>query len=185
MHIGVPDKVLPRCATVIPPGAEVDLAALLGASSLTARVMSGPSDLFSYNEMWNEPALLRAEMPSSNLVTDARSLARIYDALIAPGEAALIRRDTLEDACREQASGPDQVILRETTYASGFMLPPNLAPGVGERAFGHPGAGGSMGFADPERELAFAYVTNTMRFDPEGDPRTDALLSALYKTIVN
>ena len=70
--------------------------------------------------------------------------------------------------------------MRPSRFGVGFSLPPMLAPGCGERSFGHPGAGGSLGFADPERGIALGYVMNEMRFDRAGDPRTQGLVEALY-----
>ena len=72
--VGLPEHELAACAKLIPPAGGSDaVAALLGEGSLTARVMSGPSKLFGYNQMWNRPEVLRAQMPSSNGVGDARS----------------------------------------------------------------------------------------------------------------
>lgn len=183
--VGLPAERLPDCATLVPPPGGGDaLAALLGADSLTTRVMSGPSGLFGYNEMWNRPDVLQAEMPSSNGVGDARSLARFYAALIdevdgvrllGPGQLAL--------ACEQQVRGPDAVILHETCFGLGFALQPALAPGAGPRCFGHPGAGGSLAFADPDAGLGFAYVMNAMQFNLEGDPRSRALVSAAYQCL--
>jgi CubicO group peptidase (beta-lactamase class C family) len=51
--------------------------------------------------------------------------------------------------------------------------------GVG--AFGHPGAGGSVGFADPENRLAGGYVMNTMATGIAGDPRSASLIRASYE----
>ena len=65
-------------------------------------------------------------------------------------------------------------------FALGFTLQPMLAPGAGLRAFGHPGAGGSLGFADPEAGIGFGYVSTRMRFDLTGDPRTRGLVEAVY-----
>ena len=48
-----------------------------------------------------------------------------------------------------------------------------------------PGAGGSLAFADPDAELAFAYITNTMQFDPAGDHRSASLISAIYDSLKN
>jgi len=180
--IGLPERELPNCAKLITPeGGSDAVAALLGADSLTSRVMSGPSGLFGYNDMWNRPELLRAELPSSNGVGDARSLARFYAALngnitghevLGPAQLAL--------ACERQSSGPDAVIFRDTCFGLGFSLQPMVAPGAGPRSFGHPGAGGAVAFADPDAELGFAYVTNAMKFDPHGDPRGSSLIDATY-----
>jgi CubicO group peptidase (beta-lactamase class C family) len=180
--IGLPSGELHHCATLVPPeGGSDAVAALLGADSLTARVMSGPSGLFGYNEMWNSEEVLRAEMPSSNGVGDARSLARFYAALAGEVDGVrLLGPGQLAKACEQQVCGPDKVIFRETCFGLGFALQPVLAPGAGPRCFGHPGAGGAMAFADPDTGLGFAYIMNAMKFDLEGDPRSAALIRAAY-----
>ncbi|MBW2499927.1 MAG: beta-lactamase family protein [Deltaproteobacteria bacterium] len=180
--IGVPEAELDRCARLIPPtGGSPSVAELLGSTSLTARVMSGPSDLFHYDEMWNRAEVLMAEMPSSNGVCDARALARMYAATIDELDGVrLLSPETLATACQEQSKGPDEVILTPTRFGLGFSLPPMLALGCGDRSFGHPGAGGSLGLADPEARIGFGYVMNQMLFDPAGDPRSTGLLRALY-----
>lgn len=179
--IGTPRDVLPRCARVIPPGNMPSVADFFGPDSLTARVMSGPSGLFAYDDMWNRPDVLAAEMPSSNGVGSARALARCYAALV--GEVDGIRvlaPETVAAACVVQAEGPDRVIVFPSCFGLGFALQPMLGPGAGARAFGHPGAGGSLGFADPEAGLGFGYVTTRMKFDPTGDARTKHLVAAVY-----
>ena len=77
----------------------------------------------------------------------------------------------------------DEVILTPTRFGLGFSLPPMLALGCGDRSFGHPGAGGSLGLADPEARIGFGYVMNQMLFDPAGDPRSTGLLRALYECL--
>lgn len=180
--VGLPEEQLPRCATLVPPeGGSDAVAELLGADSLTARVMNGPSGLFGYNEMWNRRDVLAAEMPSSNGVSDARSLARLYAAVMGEVDGVrLLGANQLARACEPLSSGPDKVIFRESCYGLGFMLQPSLAPGAGARSFGHPGAGGSVAFADPQAEISFAYVTNAMKFDLAGDPRAQDLVTAAY-----
>ncbi len=180
--IGLPETELQHCARLIPPaGGSAAVADLLGADSLTARVMTGPNQLFGYNDMWNRPALLQAELPSSNGVGDARSLARLYAAVSGDIEGAqVLGSDQLAAACEPQSRGPDTVIFHETCFGLGYSLQPMVAPGAGPRAFGHPGAGGSTAFADPDAGLAMAYVTNTMKFDPAGDPRGTGLIAAAY-----
>ena len=180
--VGLPQQQLAACATLVPPeGGSNAIAELLGADSLTARVMGGPSGLFGYNEMWNRPEVLQAEMPSSNGVGDARSLARFYAALIGEVDGVrLLGPEQLARACREQVRGPDAVIFHETCFGLGYALQPALAPGAGPRSFGHPGAGGALAFADPDAGIGFAYVMNAMQFKPEGDPRSMALVKAAY-----
>jgi CubicO group peptidase (beta-lactamase class C family) len=86
-------------------------------------------------------------------------------------------------ASEQQVRGPDKVILTETAYGLGFMLPPSLNPAAPKSAFGHAGAGGSLGFADPQRGVAFGYVMTDMRFDLRGDPRSDMLVDAIYQSL--
>lgn len=183
--VGLPERELPNCAKLIPPAGGSDaVAALLGADSLTARVMSGPSGLFGYNQMWNSPAILAAEMPSSNGVGDARSLARFYAALNGDIEGVeLLGAAQLSRALQQQSRGADAVIFRETCFGLGYSLQPMVAPGAGPRSYGHPGAGGALAFADPDAGLAFCYITNTMQFDPSGDHRSPALINAVYDAL--
>jgi CubicO group peptidase (beta-lactamase class C family) len=55
----------------------------------------------------------------------------------------------------------------------------NATYGLGRKAFGHPGAGGSVGFADPEREIAFGFVTNSLGPYVLMDPRAQRLARTL------
>ena len=69
----------------------------------------------------------------------------------------------LAEACRPHSSGRDEVLLTDTCFGLGFMLPGGSEPfGVGETSFGHAGAGGSIAFGDLERRLGFAFVMNQM-----------------------
>lgn len=180
--IGLPAAQLPRCARTIPPDPDAaSLAELLGADSLTARAMSGPSNLFAYDETWNRPEVLAAEMPSSNGVGEARALARLYAATLGEVDGVrVLAPETVARAREPHSEGPDKVIVRPMRYALGFVLPPALAPGCGEASFGHPGAGGSLAFADPEADVSLGYAMNRMQFDVRGDPRSQGLVTALY-----
>ncbi|MNM90183.1 Beta-lactamase [compost metagenome] len=70
-------------------------------------------------------------------------------------------------------------MLTSTRFGLGCMLDQsevaNATYGLGPRAFGHPGAGGSSGFADPERQLAFGFVTATLGPYVLMDPRAQKL----------
>jgi CubicO group peptidase (beta-lactamase class C family) len=95
----------------------------------------------------------------------------------------VLEPDTVRAACVVHAEGPDRVIFFPSCFGLGFTLQPFCAPGGGPRAFGHPGAGGSLGFSDPEAGLGFGYVTTRMKFDPAGDERTKGLVAAAYKSL--
>ncbi len=134
------------------------VAALRDPESLANRAfqITDPPDID-----FNSPAVHAAEIPASNGIGTARGLARLYAALVGELDGhRLLTPDTLDAAIREQTRGIDRVIMLPDRYASGFMLPiADLTLG-GPNSFGHPGRGGSLGYADPERTLSFAYVTN-------------------------
>jgi CubicO group peptidase (beta-lactamase class C family) len=134
--------------------------------------------------MWNEPALLAAEMPSSNGIGNARALARLYAALVGEVDGRrLLTAAAVDAACATQSDGADRVLFLRSHFSSGFMLPPMLAEGCGPTAFGHPGAGGCLAFADRAAGVGFGYVTTRMRFDLTGDERNRALVEALYRCL--
>ena len=60
-------------------------------------------------------------------------------------------------------------LMMPTTFGMGFMIHGMFTPYAGPGSYGHPGAGGSVAFAQPERELAFAYVMNQMAANLAGD----------------
>ena len=71
--------------------------------------------------------------------------------------------------------------MTDTCFGLGFMLGRSFGPANGPGAFGHAGAGGSLAFADPDTGIAFGYVMNDLRFEPEGDPRSEELVRAVYR----
>ncbi|MCZ6712895.1 MAG: serine hydrolase [Deltaproteobacteria bacterium] len=185
--IGLPEEHEPRVATLYPAPEPTDPEQLalrerfMGPDTLLGRVLSGPSGLFNYGPMWNARPLHAAEMPSSNGIGSARALARFYASLIGEIDGFRgLRPETLAAAVREQVAGPDAVILVPTRFGSGFMLAPTLSPGCAESCFGHPGAGGSLGFADPEARIAFGYVLNQMQLGMTADARAQCLVEAVY-----
>jgi CubicO group peptidase (beta-lactamase class C family) len=189
-YIGLPESLESRCTRVLSPITDPEatggksLLEVFGPDTLLHRVLTGPSGLFGYDEMWNTRALHAAEIPSSNGICDARSLARFYAALIGPiNGQRILSAESMEAAREVQAEGRDQVIFMHSRFGLGFMLPPILSPGLPQGCFGHPGAGGSLGFAHPERGLAFGYVMNQMHMALSGDPRSSALVKAVYSCL--
>ncbi|AVT33121.1 esterase [Plantactinospora sp. BC1] len=152
------------------------LAAYTDPASLTVRsvtVTDPPLDL-------TDPATWTAEIPAVNGICTASSLARFYAGLI--GEVDGIRildAATLAAATAEQASGVDRVLMVPTRPALGFGLPLPDQPWWSPTAFGFPGHGGSLGYADPASGIAFGYVTNGLRVTLGPDPRTVSLVEAL------
>jgi CubicO group peptidase (beta-lactamase class C family) len=183
--IGLPEALELRVEPVIPPQSDLRAAlASLGDDLLLARVFSNPGGHFNYDEMWNTRPLRAAELPSSNGHGDARSLARLYASCLGTVDGVrTLQPATVERATQEQACGKDAVIMVETCFGLGFMLGRSFGKANPASAFGHAGAGGSLCFADPERNVAFAYVMNDLRFDPKGDPRSEELVHAVYAAL--
>ena len=183
--IGLPEAIEPRVARLVPP--EHDLGALLeqlGGDLLLTRVFSNPANLFGYNDMWNTRALHAAELPSSNGIGDARSLARLYASCIGDVDGVrTLHPATVAGATVEQACGKDAVLMIDSCFGLGFMLGASFGAANRASAFGHAGAGGSLAFADPNARLGFGYVMNDLRFDPNGDPRSEELVRAVYRVL--
>ncbi len=201
--IGLPPEQEHRVAKLVGTGTaaggdgeesaeSADLTALLGPDSLVARALSLNGAFGDLADGFNSPVLHAAEMPAANGITNARSLARFYAALIGgvehgPSESLLTPEQV--DAARTcQTEGPDQVlsfpgIELPTTIGLGFWTSSAFAPYGGERSFGHSGAGGSVGFADPEARLAGGYVMNRMMQGLAGDPRSRGLILASYDCV--
>jgi len=94
----------------------------------------------------------------------------------------LLDAGTVAAACAVQSDGPDKVIMYPMRFGLGFILPPGLGS-TGPRAFGHAGAGGSLGFADPDHNLGFGYAMNRMELGPNAPERASALVDAVYECL--
>ena len=157
---------------------------LLGEGNLLGRALTAPGGAFTDDQVWNEARVRSAQIPAANGVTNAASLARMYAALVSEVDGVrLLDADTLERAIAPQVSGPSTVPLLDIPFALGFMTHSPLSPLLNGRSFGHYGAGGSLGFADPDRRVAGAYVMNAAQLAIAGDARTLGLLAAVDQVV--
>ena len=152
---------------------------------LLRHVYLNPPGLSGFGTV-NTRAWRAAEMPSTNGHASARAVARIYSALACGGAVdgvRLLGTDTIEQAIAEASAGPDLVLRRPSRFGLGFQLTqPERPLGTNPRSFGHFGAGGSLGFADPDARLAFAYTMK--RAGPRWqNPCNRALLDAVYASL--
>lgn len=132
---------------------------------------------------FNNPVVLRAGWPGAGMMTTAAGLAGFYRDLVA---GRILRPDTLAEALRPRVHGPDRTLIVDSAFGLGYMRPATtfLVPEAGRgTAFGHSGAGGSMGLGDAEAGLALAYVPNLLNYDPGGDLRAYRLLEAAYASL--
>ena len=128
------------------------------------------------------------EVPSGGAVGTARAIARAYSAFATGGRELGLRQETL-DLLAAPATPPARGFYDEcmkmsgVQFSLGFMKPTPALPFGSPSSFGSPGAGGAMGFADPEMGVGYAYVTSQMGTRLAGDPRDLALRDALYAAI--
>jgi len=188
-YLGLPESLEARVATLYPPAPPTDpaqvaiMAQFMGPGTFLHRALTGPANL-AYGDVWNSRALHAAEMPSSNGIGTAHALARFYAALVGPVDGVrLLSAATVETACGVASDDTDAVLGTPTRFGLGFMLPPALSVDCPAECFGHPGAGGSLAFADPTSDVAFAYVTNQLRLGPAPDERTRRLVHSLYAAL--
>jgi CubicO group peptidase (beta-lactamase class C family) len=125
------------------------------------------------------------EVPSGGAVGTARAIARAYSVFATGGGELGLRAETLEllaaPAVPPARGFYDECIRSDgARFSLGFMKPTAAIPFGSPSSFGSPGAGGALGFADPEAGVGYAYVTNRMGTHLAGDPRDVALRNALY-----
>ncbi|SHE70198.1 CubicO group peptidase, beta-lactamase class C family [Microbulbifer donghaiensis] len=125
-----------------------------------------------------------ALIPAANGHFSARDLAAVYGDLASDSPATL-PAELVQEARREQSHGRDAVLQAEVSFGCGFIRSGRAADlrFGGEQGFGHPGAGGSVGFADPERGLGFGYVTTRLGQSLFMDRRSVSLVEHLYRLL--
>ncbi len=151
--IGLPESEHHRVAELVPARVgkggkpEAFYAALLDKTSLTRQAFSSPSDLAGVSEM-NQPRAWEAGFPAMGGVGSARGLAKFYD--------WVLKQDFLAELTTSRIKGLDLIQRIENEIGFGMML----RQGSKKTGFGHPGAGGSYAFADPETGVSYAFVMN-------------------------
>ena len=198
LWIGLPENLNARVATIIPPragppatGDELFLRAFVDANSLTRRAFASPPGISGISAM-NSPQIRAASLPSMGGIASAHALAKFYAMLAGEGTwegRALFKKETLGWMSTRLAQGFDPVLQREMSFSAGFMMDPldgngrkvRSLLGSSPSAFGHAGAGGSLGFADPEQGVGFGYVMNQMESGVLPHERCTSLVRAFYE----
>ncbi len=164
--IGLPAAEHGRVATMVPGkwtqahAADPFYASLNRPDSLQARAFRSPDVARRVADI-GRPEILAAGLAAFGGVGTAAALARFYAGLAA-------RPPVGPCALPASSQAEDTVLLRPLAFRSGYMVTPDLPAaggglfGADRRRFGYPGAGGVLAFADPRRQLGFAYVMNQM-----------------------
>src|SRR5262245_14442764 len=189
-HVGLAEPQHARVGDILQPpapdpsgeAAQLFARALAEPEGVTARAFMNPPSMALGP---NVAAWRSAEIPGANGHGTARALATLYGrAALADG--SVLTREGVERCRGEQSRGPDRVLGVPTRFGLGFMLRQDSHEGgrcLGAGAFGHPGAGGSLGFADPERRLGFGYVMNHMGPRILLDDRAIALVEGMNECL--
>ncbi len=182
----------PRVAEIFPapppaPGQPNPMADMVkDPESVSAKALMNPPNTL-LTTTTNSRAWRAAEIPGANGHANARALARVYGALARGGEVDHLRvmnQSELPRCYTEQSNGKDAVLGFTTRFSLGFMMSlPGSQIGPNPRSFGHPGAGGSLGFADPDTKIGFGYAMNQMGSGMLLDPRAAVLIDAVYASL--
>ena len=191
--IGLPADENARVATIYAarssgtPSPEGFYRALNTPGSLQRRTFTSPRGLNRISSM-NLPENRARSLVSLGGIGSATSLAKFYALLANGGEwegRRFFSASTIAQMSTTLASGIDRIFGFPTAFSAGFMKDDPAAEcrifGPSPLAFGHPGAGGSHAFADPENNLAFAYVMNQMEQTVLPNEKALSLLEALYR----
>ncbi len=195
VYIGAPSS-LPdeRLAALIPPGLwtrltsmppSLTIEAMRPRSVLHRSLVANPGTSFYVDS--RHVIVREIEVPSGGAVASARAIATAYGAFAAAGGPLGLKPETLEalsaPATPARMGFYDECFRGPTKFSLGFMKPSEFISFGSDAAFGAPGAGGSMGFADPAVGLGYGYVTDKMGMRLEGDPRDLALRRALARVL--
>ncbi len=195
--IGLPEAEEPRVARLLKARLDPAIPASRFVRDLADRE-SIPA-LFFLNDGGfnpNRADYRAAEIGSANGVTNARSLARLYAPFSLDGSldgVRLVSARRIPAMTRISNASHDDATLRcPMRFAAGFMRsvdnrwlrdPPAASLILSDAAFGHAGAGGSIGFADPEARLSMGYVMNQMGLGQLLNERGQALVDATYSAL--
>jgi CubicO group peptidase (beta-lactamase class C family) len=190
--IGLPEEQNSRVAMIYaaksgkPPEPAQFYRDLVTPGTLARKTFTSPYGLNVISKM-NDPAIRAQPIVSFGGIGSAWALAKFYSVLANGGELdgqTFFRAKTIEWMTTTLSGGIDRVFQIPTAFSAGFMKDsPGAARAMFEpsaTSFGHPGAGGSHAFADPENKIAFAYVMNQMEQSVLPNEKSLRLVDAIY-----
>jgi CubicO group peptidase (beta-lactamase class C family) len=193
--IGLPEEQNHRAATIYAAKAGGDAMPAQFYRDLTTpgtfvrKAFTSPAGLHSVVAM-NSVAMRALPLVSFGGIGSASSLGKFYAMLANGGHIdgrKFFAQTTINWMTTTLASGMDRVFQIPTAFSAGFMKDsPETSRrifGPSQLAFGHPGAGGSHAFADPENNLAFAYVMNQMEQSLLPNDKSLRLVDAIYESL--
>ena len=198
--IGLPEAEHHRVARIYPGKMNISqadqgfLKAYHAAGSVTQRTFASPVGLGAVQD-FNQPHTWSQGYASMGAVASASGLARFYSMLANGGRGPTgqeVPTWVLRALSTPLSQADDAVLCVPAAFSAGMMMDPlNAETGAKIRrmfgpsfsAFGHPGAGGSLAFADPDTGIAFAYVMNQMEVGVLPSERATGLVEALFSNL--
>jgi CubicO group peptidase (beta-lactamase class C family) len=190
--IGLPEKKNPQVATIYaarsgkPPEPAQFYRDLTTPGTLARKTFTSPYGLNVISKM-NDPQIRAQPNVSFGGIGSAAALAKFYSMLANGGEIdgqRFFSPETIDRMTTTLSDGIDRVFQIPTAFSAGFMKNSRDAArvvfGPAARSFGHPGAGGSHTFADPDTKIAFAYVMNQMEQSLLPNEKSLRLVDAIY-----
>ena len=195
LWIGLPERENPRVASIYaaksgrPPEPKKFYSDLTTPGTLARKTFTSPYGLNSVSEM-NTPQNRAQPIGSFGGIGSASALAKFYSMLANGGKLdgqTFFSEETIAWMTTTLVDGMDRVFQIPTAFSAGFMKDPRNAVrrmfGQSPTAFGHPGAGGSHAFADPENRISFAYVMNQMEQSLLPNEKSLRLVDAIYRRV--
>src|SRR6266852_4801132 len=192
LWIGLPEKENPRVATMYAakagnlPQPKQFYVDLVSPGTLARKVFTSPHGLHAISAI-NDPAIRAEPIVSFGGIGSVNSLAKFYAMLANVGAIdgrTFLSEKTMSWMTTTLTDGIDRVFQIPTAFSAGFMKDSKSSKrrifGRSTIAFGHPGAGGSHAFANPENKIAFAYVMNQMEQLVLPNEKSLRLVDAIY-----
>ena len=192
LWIGLPEKENSRVATIYsakagkPPEPKNFYRDVVTPGTFARKVFASPTGLQAVSEM-NNPEMRALPIVSFGGIGSATSLAKFYAMLANDGQIDgrhFFSQKTIDWMTTILSDGIDRSFQIPTAFSAGFMKDSKSSQrrifGPSHSAFGHPGAGGSHAFADPENKIGFAYVMNQMEQSVLPNEKSVRLVDAIY-----
>jgi CubicO group peptidase (beta-lactamase class C family) len=190
--IGLPEKENPQVATIYaaksgkPPQPAQFYRDLVTPGTLARKTFTLPYGLNVISKM-NDPDIRAQPNVSFGGIGSPSALAKFYSMLANGGKLngqTFFSQETMARMTTTLSDGFDRVFQIPTAFSAGFMKDSRHAArkmfGASATSFGHPGAGGSHTFADPENKIAFSYAMNQMEQSVLPNEKSLRLVDAIY-----
>jgi len=186
VYIRTPDAIDGRVKPVQPlrptpeQRRELDARGTRAPDSLTGMAFNAAARPAS-EPLPNLPAVRRSGQAAAAAVCSARGLARLYAMCVSEvdGLPRILSKETVAAVTQIQTVGDDLILRCPTRYGIVFQKTDDRLPFGSHLAFGHDGAGGSVGVADPWHHIAYAWIPRRMSFPGGGDLRGLGLAGVL------